>query len=316
MILFIHKLKKFNRVNERTRLPHLHILCSVTLLRLLLGGGGGGGGSEGLVGRGLLEGEGGESAGNGNAVLERVGDGVGDRGLGGEVGGEGELREHGDGGSDLEGEDVVGDVEDLGVEEGAVVIDHLEDKTVGEGGDVELLEEGGLGGSNLLSGGDEVGVVGHLDLSLGNLGGDLEGLEEGCLSGVASGGSGGDNDVAGGDSSDTGGGRADVVVDGGADVSEVSVGEDESDVSTAEDSHLGDGGVRVLLGKLPEDLAHHGVLAHEDLRLAAESDPGVLELLRANVVDIDNEGLGVGAEELLHLLEVLFFTFAGERHGE
>jgi len=50
--------------------------------------------------------------------------------------------------------------------------------------------------------------------------------------------------------------------------------------------------------------------------LPRRSTPGVLELLGADVVNLNNESLGVGAEELLHLFEVGFFLFARERHDK
>mmetsp|Transcript_4640 Transcript_4640/g.8861 ORF Transcript_4640/g.8861 Transcript_4640/m.8861 type:complete len:337 (-) Transcript_4640:64-1074(-) len=282
---------------------------------LLLGSGLGGGGlDEGLVGISLLKGETVEPDRDGKDALESVGDTVRDGGLSGEVGGEGKLREHGDGGANLGGKNIVGDVKDLGVKQGAVVVDHLEAKTVGEGADVELLEESGLGGANPFALGNEVSIVGHLNLSLGNLGGNLEGLEERSLSRVAASGALGDDDVAGGNAADTGRGGADVLFTDGADLAKVTVGEDEANVALAQGGKLADGAAGVLLLEVLKDLAHHGVLAHEDLGLAAEANTGVLELLGTNVVDLDDKGLGVGGEERLHLLEVLLLAFTGERH--
>ena len=262
-----------------------------------------------LVGIGLVEGVVVEADGDGDDDLEGVGDGVGDGGLGGVPDGEGEGGQGLEGLSELGGKDVVGDVEDLGIEEGAVVVDGVELETVGEGRDVELLEEGGLGGGHLVSLGDENDVVDDLNLTTGNLGGDLEGLEESGLTGIAASGTLGDNDVAGGHGTDTGGGGTDVLLEDGADLTEVAVGPDEADVAAEDIDQSLLGGTGVLLEELLEDLAHHGVLSHEDLALAAETDTGLLELVRTDVIDLDDEALGVSAKHLLHLVEVLGLAF-------
>ena len=69
-----------------------------------------------------------------------------------------------------------------------------------------------------------------------------------------------------------------------------------------------------FLGVLADALPHHGVLAHEDLGGAAEGDAGLLDLLGADVVDLDDEALGVRRHELLHADEVLGLAFGGEGH--
>lgn len=262
-----------------------------------------------LVGLGLVEGVVVEADGDGEDDLEGVRNGVGDGGLGGVSDGEGEGGQSLEGLTELGGKDIVGDVEDLGVKEGAVVVDGLELKTVGEGRDLELLEESGLRGGNLVSLVNELDVVDDLNLTTGNLGGDLEGLEESGLTGITAGGALGDNDVAGGSGTDTGGGGTDVLLEDVTDVAEVAVGEDEADVA-AEDLDKGLlRGIGVLLDELPQDLAHHGVLAHEDLALATETDTGLLELVGSDVVDLDDEALGVSAKHLLHAVEVLGLAF-------
>ena len=42
--------------------------------------------------------------------------------------------------------------------------------------------------------------------------------------------------------------------------------------------------------------------------------PSILQLTRPDVVNTDDESLGVASKELLHLDEVLLLSFSGERH--
>mmetsp|Transcript_11969 Transcript_11969/g.25291 ORF Transcript_11969/g.25291 Transcript_11969/m.25291 type:complete len:318 (+) Transcript_11969:52-1005(+) len=216
--------------------------------------------------------------GEGQDHLEGIDDRVGNGSLGRVSGGERDRGQNAESLAELSGEDVVGDLQDLGVEERTVVVDHLKDHTVGEGTDVELLQESGLRGGDLVSGGDEVGVVDHLDLSAGNLGGDLEGLEKGGLTGITTGGTLGNDDVVGGDGTDLGGSGAGVGLEDLADVAEVSVGEDETDVSAAALDELLDGGLGVFFDVFLQTLSHHGVLSHQDLGLSSQGLTGVLEL--------------------------------------
>jgi hypothetical protein len=76
------------------------------------------------------------------------------------------------------------------------VIEHSVDgQTVRERSDVQLGEEGSLGGADLITGLDQVHVTGNLDLTIHDLGRDLEDLEEVGLSRVAAGRTGRDDDV-------------------------------------------------------------------------------------------------------------------------
>ena len=52
---------------------------------------------------------------------------------------------------------------------------------------------------------------------------------------------------------------------------------------------------------------HHGVLAHQDDTLAAEGLPDLVHLLRADIVDGDDEDGLVIFEQALKLLEVRSF---------
>jgi hypothetical protein len=65
------------------------------------------------------------------------------------------------------------------------------------------------------------------------------------------------------------------------------------------------GQVGVVLHLLANDLADHGVLAHQDDGVTTERDTDLLHLVRADIVDVDNEELGVALEQVLKLLEVI-----------
>lgn len=217
---------------------------------------------------GSLEGELGRD-GDGDEVLVGVDQGVVDGDNGGEVDGE---RDGGDGldrGEELVDEGLLVDVEHLGSEDGSVVEDLDDRHTVRERRDVEHVQEGGLGGSDSGSGGDDLDVGDNLDGSSGNLGRDRERLEEGGLSGLHAGVTSGDPDVLGGERSSSGGGGDLVVEDDLSDLLEVSRGEDESNVSLDVGEELLE--LRVLSEDGSERSSNHGVLSHEDGGLASES---------------------------------------------
>src|SRR5690606_10228542 len=107
---------------------------------------------------------------------------------------------------------------------------------------------------------------GDLNLTLGNLGGDLEGLEERGLARVAAGRSRRDDDIGRRNGADTSRSRDSVGKNLVTNVAELSVGEDEADVAAQGVHESSDGVARVLLNVVLEDLAHEGVLAHQNLR--------------------------------------------------
>ena len=107
-------------------------------------------------------------------------------------------------------------------QDGSVIIDGEDLHTVGEGFEVEFLEEGSFGGFDFLSNGAHLEFFGDFNLSLDDFGGDVEGVEEVDLGGVETGGSWRDGEIYGGNSSDSGFGGNFVgfnlsleVVDGG-----------------------------------------------------------------------------------------------------
>lgn len=276
-------------------------------------GGGWSSDSEGLwVGEVLLEllnlWEGDLSdSGNGLDVLEGVGDAVRSRGGGWVADGQRDGSDVGDSAHESGLDVVLGDVEDLGGVDGASVVALDNVQTVGEGRDLQHVEESGGGLSDLVAGSDEVDGRGDFNVTTSNLGGDGKSLEEGGLFGTKSGDLGRDDDVDWGDSSGTGGGGNLVGHDQVSDLLHVSVEADEADVELDQVHEL------LELGLVTEEGSHgslhHGVLAHEDLALASETSSDLLELLGSDVVSIADEDPIVGGEDSLDLLEVFGFPF-------
>ena len=235
-----------------------------------------------------------------------------DRGDGGDADRE---RDGGDG-LDTAGEAVdeglLLDVEDGRGEDGAVVVDLDDLHTVGERRDVEHVQQGSLGSSDLVADSDDLNVVDNLDRSSGNLGGDTEGLEERGLSGLHTGVSGRDVDVNGGDGTSLGRGGDDVGDDDLSDVLEVTRGEDESDVAL-------DVGEQLLeLGEVGHDgsesSSDHRVLSHEDDTLASERLSDLVDLLGRDVVDVAEEDRGVLLDQSSQLGEVDFLLGSSSSH--
>jgi hypothetical protein len=267
-----------------------------------------------LVRGSLVKAVGGALQGNSNAVTESTADRVHHSSLVDVAGGEGDGSNKAQGSLELVLHEVVVDGQDLDAENGAVVVHLVDNHTVGEGLDGKLLQQGSLGVLHLVAGLDEVHLVGDLDLTLDNLGGDLQDLEERGLTGVAAGGTGGDGHVLGGEGADLGGGRDSVGQNHVTDLAQLGVGEHKADVALAQLNQGTDGVLGVGLQERSEDLAHEGVLAHQNLSSATHLHAGVLHLLGADVVNLDDEHLGVLAEQTLHSLEVEILLSLRERH--
>jgi hypothetical protein len=181
---------------------HVLILGLLLLLFLLLslGGGSVGAGSStagGGAGGGVL-------VGVGNAVLELsnlfplvvgldgdsedllvgVDDGVHDGRQGREVGCQGDASNGGDSRAESLEELRLLNVEDGGVEGLTSIVNLVDSHTVGEGRDVQQVEQGSLGGTDLVTGLNELEVSGNFNGTTRNLGGDTESLEERGLSGL------------------------------------------------------------------------------------------------------------------------------------
>lgn len=288
------------------------LLLGLILLLLSLGSWGSlsdwGGDGEGLwVGDALLEllnlgpavlgGDG-----NGKNVLVGVDNGVHDGWESWEVDGEGDGSDGGDSAGEGLEELLLTDVKDGWWEAVALVVNLSNAHSVGERRDVEHVQEGSLGGSDLGSGLDELELSGNFNGTTGNLGWDTKGLEERGLSWLHSGVTGWDEDIIWGDGTSTGWGSDLVGEDDGTDLLEVIVGEDESDVTL----DVGEETL-VLWGISDEALdgtADHGVLAHQDDTLAAESLTNLVHLLGGDIVNLDDEDATVLLEKALQLIEV------------
>ena len=126
------------------------------------------------------------------------------------------------------------DVENAGREGVALIVDLSDTHSIGEGRDVQHVEQGSLRGSDLASGLDELQIGRDFDGTTSDLGGDTEGLEERGLSGFHTSVTSGHKDISGRNGTSTG--RSgnlvgeNLVTDG----FEVTVGEDESDIALDE----------------------------------------------------------------------------------
>lgn len=242
------------------------------------------------------------SDGHGQDVLVRVDERVHDRGQGWDTGGQG------DGGNGLDTRHELGDegrllnVQDLGWEDGTVVVDLNDRHTVGERRDVEHVQEGGLGRSDLGTGRDDLDVIDDFDGTSGDLGWDTKGLEERGLSWLHTGVSGWDVDVVGGDGTGPSWGSDLVGEDDLSDVLQVARGEDETDVASDIWEEL------LELGELGEDASEsssdHSVLAHEHDTFSSEGLSDQVELLGRDVVNVDDEDGWVLLDQSLELDEV------------
>jgi len=269
---------------------------------------------ECLEGGNLLEGEGVQVDTNGHQGLEGVANRVGQRCLGGVA----DLQRDGSHSSQSSGELahdlVVIDVQHVNRELRSGIEDAINLQAIRKWLDVELLQQGSLRRSDFVSLLDQGHIVGDFDLALDDLGGDLQDLEERGLSGVAASGARGHTHIDRGNGADTGRSRHSVGQNEISDLGKIEVGEDKANVA----GHLlGQSGVevtRVRLQEASEDLAHEGVLAHQDLGLATHLLSGDVHLLGADVVHIYNKDLAVGVQHIGHPGEVLGFLRLGKRH--
>lgn len=139
-------------------------------------------------------------------VADEVGCGGGDDVTGSErAGGEG-TSTAGESGEDILG----GDAEALGFEKVAVHHDSLDGHFELERTDLQLIEEGGLRGGDLLTFVDDLEIVDNFNLGFHNFGGNVQLLEERSLGRVNSGGASLDGDILGGDGTNTGRGLTDL----------------------------------------------------------------------------------------------------------
>jgi hypothetical protein len=322
-------------IQKTTETLIILLLLGLVLLLLLSGGISSASGGSGRSGRGV-------SIGVGNAVLELLNLGPADLGADGnsenllvavdnrvEDGRQGgEVQSQRDGGNGVDSrrqsleELLLTNVEDAGGEALTLVVDLRNAHSVGERRDVEHVQESGLGGTDLGAGLNELEISGDFNGTTGNLGGDTEGLEERGLSGLHTGVSGRDVDIGGSESTGTSRSSDLVGEDNVTNLLEVLVGEDETDVTldmgkeTLVLGGVGDEGLQSSANlKFPMlanffglsvvwRITYHGVLAHQDNTLVSESMSDLVHLLRADIVDLDDEDGTVLLEQALELVEV------------
>merc|ERR1719242_930707 len=200
---------------------------------------------------------------------------------------------------------IIGDVKDLWAEHGALVVDFLDNQTVGEGGDLQHVEKGGLGSPDLVTNLDDGHILDDFNCTLGNLGWDLESLEEGSLLGTHAGVLCRDGDINRSNGTSLGGSLLLVGQKKISNNGELLLGEDESNVHLDVRQQLLE--LWVLLDLSSDDLPHHGVLAHEDDSLASEGNPDLLHLLGSDIVSSNDEALGILFQELGEPCEVVCF---------
>merc|ERR1712117_602804 len=169
MYLTSYGLQCFNGESFLVEETEAHVIVLLLFFLLNLGGSGSRSSSSSSGGRGsselarvsqellehlrLLEGDLGDG-GDGQKVLHTVGNAVRSRSHGGVTDGKRHSGNIGNSGHELILDVIIGDVQDGGVEHRSLVIDLLDNQTVAEGEDLQETEESGLGGADLVTGGD------------------------------------------------------------------------------------------------------------------------------------------------------------------
>lgn len=192
-----------------------------------------------------------------------------------------------DAGQEAVNQDLLVDIKNIRGEDVALVKDLDDRHSVRERRDVQHVQQRRFGRADTGAGSDDLHVADDFDRTTRNLRRDTEGLEERGLAGFHTGVSSGDNNVDRGERTSTSGGGDLVRSDDSADLLEITVREDKADVA------LDVGEQALELGVLGEDGAErtsdHGVLAHENDTLATEGDTDLMHLVRAHIVNVDQE---------------------------
>merc|ERR1719290_399605 len=177
----------------------------------------------------LLEGDVGDG-GYRQQILHAVNDGVGHGGQGRVVDGQTDRSHSSDTLHEAGLQVLVSDVEDLRAKHGTSLINLLHNQSIGEGRDVEHIEQSSLGHTDLVFGFDQGHILDDLNCTLGNLGGDAERLEEGSFLRTHTGVLGGYDDIQRGDSASPGGSLDFICEQQIPDVDQLLVGENKTDV--------------------------------------------------------------------------------------
>merc|ERR1711892_163927 len=242
---------------------------------------------------------------DGHEGLETVGDRVGHGGDGRVADVQRDGGNIGNTGAEALAKVLRGDVQDAWVEDGARVV-HVEDvEAVLEGTDVEHVQQRRLRWADLDASAQQGHVGGDSNHTTRDLGGNGQSLEEGSLLGAQGGGLGRDGNVKGRDGASTGRGGDLESVDQVTHLLQIAIGHDEADVLLDEREELLKG--RVVGGALADRLLHRGVLAHEDVTMAAHTSTDGLELLRGHIVGVADEDALVLGEEAVGFLEISLF---------
>lgn len=181
----------------------------------------------------------------------------------------------------------LGDIEDVGREDVAVVEDLDDGHTVRERRDVQQVEQGSFGSSNTASSDDHLDIGNDFNGTTGDFRGDTEGLEEGGLSGLHTGITSRNGNIQRSESTSTSGSSNLVGSDQVTDFLEVGGSEDETDVATDVRKQLFE--LRVFGEDGTEGPADHGVLAHHNDTLSTESNTDLVHLVGSDIVDVDDE---------------------------
>merc|ERR1719414_2280382 len=214
---------------------------------------------------------------NGQQVPESVGDHVRDGSGGGITNGQGD---HGDDGGSLDklGTNVVvGNVEDGGMIEGTVVVNHLDLETVREGHDVQHGEKGSLGSAHALALLTHFRLGEDFNATTSNFRGNVQGLEEGSLFGSQRGGNGLDKHILG--SHGTGLSRSWLLIGQQfvANFWQVFFGKDEADILNDVRQDLLKG--RILIETTAKNFSHHRVFAHQHFGRSSQGNTNLLHLV-------------------------------------
>jgi len=211
-------------------------------------------------------------------------------------------RQGGDTGSERDGSNGLGsreetvqkglflDIKNVGRENGTVVVDLGDGHTVGEGRDVEHVQQGSFGSSDPCTGLDDLNIGNDFNRTSSNLGGDTKSLEERSLSGFHTGVSTWNVDIVGSDGTGSSGGGDDVGNNDFSDILQITGSENETDVSLDVREELLE--LRVFGEDDSETSSDHGVFTHENDTFSSERLSDHVGLLRRDIVDVDNEDGG------------------------
>lgn len=198
--------------------------------------------------------------------------------------------------------------------------------------DLQLVQEGGLRHGNLVAFVDDHDLVHDLNLTLLNLGGNVQSLEETRLFGVHAGGTGRHDNLLGGELASASGHLSHLRVEDSLHFGQVSVGEDHADVARAHVTDHVEVGARFPVGlslcvvlhvfggfeeQVLDGSLHVRVLAHQHLRVdGSQALSHDRDLLRGDIVDINEDDLVVFAESLLQVVpaEVLRLGLSSFSH--